>query len=301
MHARPQTKKALDPVSSVSSSRPSSASSSSVAGFGTNEWLVEEMYQQYLADPSSVDQAWHEFFADYRPGSPVGGGDRDEPRRVGQRRRAARPRRRRSRAAAAGPRSAAPPAAQARPPAPAAAPRPAAEATRRRARRPQAGRAKPAAPPPRPAGPPVAAGKQSPAARRGRRRRQEHERLADRPDGHERARGAGQAAGRQPHRHQQPPGPLPRRQGVLHAPDRLRAGPGARRLPEHEQRVRRGRRQAGAGAARARELRPGHRPAQARRLPLAGRRLDQGRRGDGLRRVLGRLRGRHPPGARRTS
>ena len=56
---RPTTKKALDPVSSVSSSRPSSATSSPVAGFGTNEWLVEEMYQQYLADPSSVDQAWH--------------------------------------------------------------------------------------------------------------------------------------------------------------------------------------------------------------------------------------------------
>jgi len=47
-----------------------------VAGFGTNEWLVEEMYQQYLADPSSVDQAWHEFFNDYRPGSPVGAADR---------------------------------------------------------------------------------------------------------------------------------------------------------------------------------------------------------------------------------
>ncbi|WP_041775837.1 multifunctional oxoglutarate decarboxylase/oxoglutarate dehydrogenase thiamine pyrophosphate-binding subunit/dihydrolipoyllysine-residue succinyltransferase subunit [Blastococcus saxobsidens] len=61
----------------MSSSRPSSASSP-VAGFGTNEWLVEEMYQQFLADPSSVDQAWHEFFADYRPGSPVGGGDRGE-------------------------------------------------------------------------------------------------------------------------------------------------------------------------------------------------------------------------------
>nr|WP_236829647.1 multifunctional oxoglutarate decarboxylase/oxoglutarate dehydrogenase thiamine pyrophosphate-binding subunit/dihydrolipoyllysine-residue succinyltransferase subunit [Blastococcus sp. KM273128] len=56
----------------MSSSRPSS-SSSPVAGFGTNEWLVEEMYQQFLADPSSVDQAWHEFFADYRPGPPAGG------------------------------------------------------------------------------------------------------------------------------------------------------------------------------------------------------------------------------------
>src|SRR5215213_8051657 len=36
------------------------------------------MYQQYLADPDSVDQAWHEFFADYRPGSPVAASaDRD--------------------------------------------------------------------------------------------------------------------------------------------------------------------------------------------------------------------------------
>jgi 2-oxoglutarate decarboxylase len=58
-------------VSSVSSSRPSATPSSPVAGFGTNEWLVEEMYQQFLADPGSVDQAWHDFFADYRPGSPV--------------------------------------------------------------------------------------------------------------------------------------------------------------------------------------------------------------------------------------
>jgi multifunctional 2-oxoglutarate metabolism enzyme len=64
-------------VASANSSRPSSQSTS-VSGFGTNEWLVEEMYQQYLADPDSVDQAWHEFFADYRPGSPVApSADRD--------------------------------------------------------------------------------------------------------------------------------------------------------------------------------------------------------------------------------
>ncbi|GAA4289401.1 hypothetical protein GCM10023162_40560 [Klenkia terrae] len=25
------------------------------------------MYQQYLADPGSVDQAWHDFFDDYAP------------------------------------------------------------------------------------------------------------------------------------------------------------------------------------------------------------------------------------------
>jgi len=36
-----------------------------LAGFGPNEWLVEEIYQQYLRDPDSVDQAWWDFFADY--------------------------------------------------------------------------------------------------------------------------------------------------------------------------------------------------------------------------------------------
>ena len=39
--------------------------------------------------------------------------------------------------------------------------------------------------------------------------------------------GPGQAAEGQPHRHQQPPRARPRRQGVLHPPDRLRAGQGA--------------------------------------------------------------------------
>ncbi|MBQ1052535.1 multifunctional oxoglutarate decarboxylase/oxoglutarate dehydrogenase thiamine pyrophosphate-binding subunit/dihydrolipoyllysine-residue succinyltransferase subunit [Micromonospora sp. C51] len=47
-----------------------------LAGFGPNEWIVEEMYQRYLADPGSVDPAWHDFFADYRPGqSTAGTGD----------------------------------------------------------------------------------------------------------------------------------------------------------------------------------------------------------------------------------
>lgn len=38
-----------------------------LSGFGPNEWIVEEMYQRYLADPQSVDSAWHDFFADYHP------------------------------------------------------------------------------------------------------------------------------------------------------------------------------------------------------------------------------------------
>ncbi|WP_084145446.1 multifunctional oxoglutarate decarboxylase/oxoglutarate dehydrogenase thiamine pyrophosphate-binding subunit/dihydrolipoyllysine-residue succinyltransferase subunit [Amycolatopsis jejuensis] len=43
------------------------SSSSPASQFGPNEWLVEEMYDQFLADPSSVDAAWHDFFADYKP------------------------------------------------------------------------------------------------------------------------------------------------------------------------------------------------------------------------------------------
>ncbi|GAA4786223.1 multifunctional oxoglutarate decarboxylase/oxoglutarate dehydrogenase thiamine pyrophosphate-binding subunit/dihydrolipoyllysine-residue succinyltransferase subunit [Actinomycetospora chlora] len=43
------------------------SSSSPTAQFGPNEWLVDEMYQRYLADPDSVDAAWHDFFADYSP------------------------------------------------------------------------------------------------------------------------------------------------------------------------------------------------------------------------------------------
>src|SRR5947209_3011457 len=34
--------------------------------FGPNEWLVEEMYDRYKADPSSVGASWQEFFANYR-------------------------------------------------------------------------------------------------------------------------------------------------------------------------------------------------------------------------------------------
>jgi 2-oxoglutarate dehydrogenase E1 component len=35
--------------------------------FGPNEWLVDELYQRYQEDPGSVDRAWWNFFADYRP------------------------------------------------------------------------------------------------------------------------------------------------------------------------------------------------------------------------------------------
>jgi multifunctional 2-oxoglutarate metabolism enzyme len=41
--------------------------SSPASQFGPNEWLIEEMYERFLADPASVDAAWHDFFADYKP------------------------------------------------------------------------------------------------------------------------------------------------------------------------------------------------------------------------------------------
>jgi 2-oxoglutarate dehydrogenase E1 component len=37
---------------------------------GPNAWLVDEMYEQFLANPDSVNEAWRDFFADYRAEAP---------------------------------------------------------------------------------------------------------------------------------------------------------------------------------------------------------------------------------------
>src|SRR5580692_2252320 len=52
---------------SAQSGSAQSGSTQQPADFGANEWLVEELYQRYLADPGSVDRAWWSFFADYQP------------------------------------------------------------------------------------------------------------------------------------------------------------------------------------------------------------------------------------------
>jgi len=41
------------------------------ATFGANSWLVEEMYEQFRADPSSVSENWREFFDDYKSLAPA--------------------------------------------------------------------------------------------------------------------------------------------------------------------------------------------------------------------------------------
>ncbi|MFJ8632642.1 multifunctional oxoglutarate decarboxylase/oxoglutarate dehydrogenase thiamine pyrophosphate-binding subunit/dihydrolipoyllysine-residue succinyltransferase subunit [Streptomyces sp. NPDC093568] len=56
------------PSNSSISTDTDQAGKNPAAAFGPNEWLVDEIYQQYLQDPNSVDRAWWDFFADYKPG-----------------------------------------------------------------------------------------------------------------------------------------------------------------------------------------------------------------------------------------
>ncbi|MGA5315137.1 multifunctional oxoglutarate decarboxylase/oxoglutarate dehydrogenase thiamine pyrophosphate-binding subunit/dihydrolipoyllysine-residue succinyltransferase subunit [Streptomyces pseudogriseolus] len=59
------------PSNSSISTDTDQAGKNPAAAFGANEWLVDEIYQQYLQDPNSVDRAWWDFFADYKPGAPA--------------------------------------------------------------------------------------------------------------------------------------------------------------------------------------------------------------------------------------
>ena len=45
-----------------------SPSSDPLSAFGPNEWLVDELYEQFKKDRNSVDKAWWDFFKDYAPG-----------------------------------------------------------------------------------------------------------------------------------------------------------------------------------------------------------------------------------------
>ena len=51
--------------------------------FGANDWLLEEMYERYSTDPSSVDETWAEYFKSHgAPGTSAGDGasaERQEP------------------------------------------------------------------------------------------------------------------------------------------------------------------------------------------------------------------------------
>src|SRR5580658_9830137 len=44
-----------------------SQSEATPGSFGPNAWLVDDMFDRFLVDPTSVSESWREFFADYRP------------------------------------------------------------------------------------------------------------------------------------------------------------------------------------------------------------------------------------------
>ncbi|MCU1688899.1 MAG: alpha-ketoglutarate decarboxylase, partial [Jatrophihabitantaceae bacterium] len=58
-------------MATTTESTDSNPTSARAEDFGANEWLIEEMYARYQVDKSSVDPAWHEFFADYTPTNPA--------------------------------------------------------------------------------------------------------------------------------------------------------------------------------------------------------------------------------------
>ena len=220
-------------------------SSSSIPEFGPNGWLVQERYEQFLADPGSVDKVWRDFFAPYGAGRSFEGG-----------RAVRRPRR----AQLQPPFRARCPTARRmvdRPPAPAPCPRTAGTAGRYRPRRRPGSAARRLATPPRSSGwrdrqrrPPPTTWSRRKAAKAARAAQdaegarpdhhpvawgrrgggEEHDVIAGGADRDVGAGGAGEADGRQPDRDQQLPEAEPRRQDLLHPPDRLRDRPGDRRL-----------------------------------------------------------------------
>ena len=224
-------------------------SESAGSAFGANSWLVEEMYEQYRADPESVGESWREFFEDYR-----------------------------SMTAAAHPELAQP---AVQPAPPESAPQRAGVVAGTRRRRARLARTL--------ARTRIHAGTgsdgRSRRADQGRRRRdrQEHGGQPRRPDRDQLPQRARQAARGQPQGDQRLPLAVGARQGQLHAPHRLRHRAGDRRGgAEHEERLRcqidRGwrRRQAAARAPRARQhgsrgrRRQGRRHADARRARSSG-------------------------------
>jgi 2-oxoglutarate dehydrogenase E1 component len=61
---------------------PLSPAAARLAGgaLGPNAWLVDDMYEQYRADPGSVSDSWREFFADYVPPGAQGAPLAEAPR-----------------------------------------------------------------------------------------------------------------------------------------------------------------------------------------------------------------------------
>ena len=57
-----ERKKAIVAIVPDHSTSSSAADDDAAADFGANDWLLQEMYEQYTADPESVDPSWAQFF-----------------------------------------------------------------------------------------------------------------------------------------------------------------------------------------------------------------------------------------------
>ena len=65
---------------SSTTSSPSGPGDGPAPDFGANEWLVEDLYQQYLVDQDAVDPSWWDYFAAYAPAPRSPGRDQDGER-----------------------------------------------------------------------------------------------------------------------------------------------------------------------------------------------------------------------------
>ena len=256
--------------------------------FGPNAWLVDDMFEAYRSDPSSVSESWREFFADYVPGGVAAPSVAPTPPA-----RALEP-------TSAGPAPRPPPPLPLRPPPP----HPPGTRRAHRHRRPPDRRAVTDGRHRRHrrgAGHRGRAGGGTAAGRPGAHRA-EHGRLVVGPHGHERALGPGQAARGQPGHAQPAPGPHLGGEGQLHASDRLRRGAGARGgpRPQLQLRARRGRHgQAGRGPPRPRRPGPRRGPREVRRHAHTAGPGDQRGRGPRLPGIRDRLRGHGAQGPHR--
>ena len=72
---------------------PDQSSSAVDEDFGANDWLLEEMYEQYSADPSSVDETWAQYFQTHgAPSEPNGQAGQPARAAAGEPHRGRRPR-----------------------------------------------------------------------------------------------------------------------------------------------------------------------------------------------------------------
>ena len=225
-----------------------SSTSASEVDFGANDWLLEEMYERYTTDPSSVDETWADYFKSHAaPSTGAGDGaaaETPEPKPEAASEQPAS--RGEPTPTAAGPAPApaqAPPAAQ--PP-----PEPSASRRAPTVEKPAPTKEiRPSAPGARggiPADPPSPDNRPSGALGRASQVHhagdsgtycKEHGHLLDRAYRDQRSVATGQVAHRPARGDQQPPAPGARRQGLVHPHHWLRHGAGSEDSSSHEQRL----------------------------------------------------------------